>query len=182
MVHIALLVGSAVLSMSQAGEFPGWEESDRIECDGNYIETVRVKSGEERNAFLRILGPEGNHIHPLMVFSGSIVDLCEFGAFLLIDDSYQYAPGPSFLMNKTGNVVDRFDFGEIRSVGVSDDHKLFWVQSSVVRAGEPATRVRIFDYTGEQLSDLEKGQGGKVDIQYESGSYEIDVLAPEWPG
>lgn len=145
------------------------------------LTVVPIQDYEDSRVRVSVLDSEGEPIFPDLIWYGEFVSLCTTGHFLLLETSVHSSPLRSFLMTPEPRVKRVFDFGLIRTHGVSPDGAIFWVQTYEVAEDKPIARLRVLRASGDQLVEKDFSTQATETVLLDGREYEISILEPSWP-
>lgn len=151
-------------------------------CGQNELKVLKIQDGEARRVQVASFDSSNGESSPDFLWAGEFVSLCKNGVFLLLDTNTLNKPGFSFLMSASGQVVARYDFGEVFSFGVADDEKIFWIQAHSVTGKAPVTILRVFSSIGAELLKKSYMKGMVEKVEFGGKIYSIKVTEPDLPG
>lgn len=128
---------------------------------------------------IRVYDYNGTLINKETEFRGEVIIATPSDRIMLGQRAKNYNLDKSLLLDKNGRLVaelvhapNAFKFGS------SDDGKIFWILSSLVREDSPRTQIAVYDLTGIQLHTWETDKAQPVGFKYGKKQYKFDVPAP----
>lgn len=128
---------------------------------------------------IRIYDFNGTLINKETEFRGEVIIATPSDRILLGQRAKNYNLDKSILLDKNGRKVAELKHAASAfKFGTSDDGKIFWVLSSLMRDNQPRTQITVFDDGGLHLHTWETDKAQPVGFKYKNKQYEFDVPAP----
>lgn len=128
---------------------------------------------------IRIYDYHGTLINKETEFRGEVIIAGPSDRILLGQRAKHYNLDKSILLDKNGRKVAELKHAPSAfKFGTSNDGKIFWILSSLVRDGQPRTQITVFDDSGLHLHTWETDQAQPVGFKYKEKQYQFDVPAP----
>lgn len=178
-VQTAVVLASILPAAAQLAA----RDPQTMPCGATHLTAFRMDtSGPHSVAAIHFLDGDGDLVSPSMFFTGSFHSLCKQNRFLLVADDVHFGVTHSFLMRGDGARVAELNLGWGPTTSVSDDHRVFWVETHEADNAEE-TRLRVFDFDGKELFDQRyREKGAIVELEFGGSVYRINVRDPDLPG
>lgn len=128
---------------------------------------------------IRLYDFNGTLINKATEFRGEVIIATPSDRILLGQRAKHYNLDKSILLDKNGRKIAELKHAASAfKFGASDDGKIFWILSSLVRENQPRIQITVFDDTGLHLHTWETDKAQPVGFKYNNKQYQFDVPAP----
>lgn len=129
---------------------------------------------------IRVYDYHGVLINKATEFRGEVIIATPSDRIMLGQRAKHYKLDKSILLDKNGRQIAELPHAPSAfKFGSSDDGKIFWVLSSLVRDGQPHTQITVFDDSGLHLHTWETDKAQPVGFKYKEIQYKFNVPAPK---